>query len=72
MRSLEVAEGNVSTDSKDVVFQLINEDVQEVATEEIGRQMTDKELQRVRTAVEKQFDCWYEFVCRAIEEALER
>jgi hypothetical protein len=51
-----------------VVFQLVDEDIQDVATEEIGRQLTEKELQTVRTAVEKQFDCWYEFVCNAIEE----
>lgn len=61
----------MSVDSKDVVFELINEDVQEVATEEIGRQLTEKELQTVRTAVGKRFDCWYEFVCDAIEEAVE-
>jgi hypothetical protein len=60
----------VSVDSKDVVFELVNEDVQEVATEEIGRHLTEKELQAVRTAVEKRFDCWYEFVCDAIEEAV--
>jgi len=61
----------VSVDSKDVVFELVNENVQEVATEEIGRQLTEKELQTVRTPVEKRFDCWYEFVCDAIEEAVE-
>ena len=62
----------MSVDSKDVVFELINEDVQEVATEEIGRQLTEKELQTVRTAVEKRFDCWYEFVCDAIEKTVGR
>jgi len=55
-------------ESKGVIFELTNEDVQQVAAEEIGRQLTEKELQIVRTAVEKQFDCWYEFVCNAIEE----
>jgi hypothetical protein len=58
----------VSTESKGVMFELTDEDVQEVAAEEIGRRLTEKELQTVRTAVEKRFDCWYEFVCNAIEE----
>lgn len=58
----------MSVDSKDVLFELINEDVQEVAAEEIGRRLTEKELKAVRRIVEKQFDCWYEFVCNAIEE----
>ena len=51
-----------------VVFQLVHQDIQDVAAEEIGRQLTERELQIVRRAVEKQFDCWYEFVCNAIEE----
>jgi len=54
-----------------VVFQLVDQDIQDVAAEEIDRPLTEKELQTVRTAVEKQFDCWYEFVCNAIEEAVE-
>lgn len=57
-------------DHEMIIFQLVGKDIQDVATEEIGRQLTEKEFQTVRTAVEKQFDCWYDFVCNAIEEAL--
>ena len=61
----------MSLNDTDIVFQLTNEDIQNVASEEIGRQLTKNELKVVRTSVEKQFDCWYEFVCDAIEEAVE-
>jgi len=53
-----------------VVFQLVDQDIQDVAAQEIGRRLTEKELQTVRTAVEKQFDCWYEFLSNAIEETV--
>jgi len=61
----------MSNNSEMIVFQLVDQDIEDVAAEEIGRRLTEKELKAVRRIVEKQFDCWYEFVSDAIEEAVE-
>lgn len=54
-----------------VVFQLVQQDIQEIAHEEIGRPLTQKELRAVTKLLDKGFDSWYDFLSDAIREVVE-
>jgi len=50
------------------IFVISVEDVQYVAKEKIGRELTIEELEQVKKGVEFGLECWEEVVIYAIEE----
>jgi hypothetical protein len=50
-----------------IIYQLITEDVQNVAEQEIGRKLTPRELDLVQKLVERKIS-WYEIIAESIDE----
>ncbi len=53
------------------IFMILVEDVQNLASQMVGRDLTLEELERVRDGVEFGLECWEEVVMTAVEEAVE-
>ena len=53
------------------IFRISVEDVQLLAKQKLGRELSVEELEQVQTGVEFGLECWEEVVLTAIEEAVQ-
>jgi predicted transcriptional regulator len=54
----------------EIVYQLIIEDVQKVALQEIERKLTKSEIQKIQNSIAENID-WYNAIAHSIEQKLE-
>lgn len=56
-------------DGDRILWCLLEDDAQEIAKEEIGRELTEEELREVQNGLEFGFEFWEEVMRTSIEEA---
>ena len=55
-------------DKNQIIYSLNIEDIQTVAIQEIDRELTDNEIEKVKNSISKKID-WYDAILSSIEES---